>query len=105
MIYLTYTNEPYEECSSVKNVWESDISGLEHMYGAFLLNEAKEMNFIINPHWYNGMDHENNNTHLTLPEYKKKLKQWNKFLKKYSFEYYISSKKLAIKVEHKHIFK
>lgn len=96
MIYIT--SETDFDYHTIKNVWESDNNNLKEDYKNYMIKKAKDLNIIINEHWLNMMNH-NNNEHLTKEEFKKKNKQWSKILKDWTFEKYISYYNLAKKVE------
>lgn len=105
MIYLTYKHCQFDESTSVKNVWLSEHKDLEERYKQFLLENAKNKNIEINPHWYNLLDWQKFNSHLTETEYKHELKEWNRFLKTWSFDTFVRSKKLAVKQEVTNVFR
>ena len=69
----------------------------------FLLDNAKNRNIIINPHWYNIMNYENHNFHLTKKEYKQEVKNWGKFIREWSFNNFIEVKKYGEKQDVTHV--
>jgi ATP-dependent phosphoenolpyruvate carboxykinase len=104
MIYLTYSNDYLCESTSVKNVWLSEHNDLEERYGKFLLDSAKDRNIEINPHWHNLLDWQKFNSHLTETEYNDELEKWDMYLKTWSFDVFVVTKKLATKQKVKNIF-
>ena len=99
MIYLTYKYCSNWESTIINNVWESSFPDLEDSYKSFLLKKAKERDIVINPHWGNIMNYEDNNTHLKKSVYNKAVKEWTEYLKEMSFDNYVEVHGLATKKE------
>lgn len=86
MIYITYKSDL--DNSYIKNVWESQYVDLQSSYKAFLKKHSIKMGIIINEHWTNIMSQDVNN-HLTKEEYKRKSKEWKRFIKEWTFDKFI----------------
>ena len=100
MLYITYESSSFDEGRNIKNIWQSDDKELLEKYKQFMLDSAKKQNIVINPHWLNGMNYEDHNTHLTREDYIHKLKIWNKYLRNWTFDTFISQICRGIKLEH-----
>lgn len=79
MIYVLFELGESYECSNIQSVWEVDVN-VQDAKREFFLNAAKQRNIVINPHWFNIMNHSDHNSHLTKIEYSKVAKEWKKFL-------------------------
>lgn len=105
MIYITYQYDDFMESLSVKNVWDISCRDNPKMaYSKFLVKKSKEFNIIINPKWFNIMNHKDNNTHLTNCDYSIKEKQWNEFLKNNSLDFFIENVLKGKKIEFKNLY-
>lgn len=103
MIYITWRELYAYGDSVIHNIWEIEDEDLEQQYKQFFIDRATDFNIVINPHWGNIMNRENHNTHLTEAAYKKKEKDWNKFLKLHTFDWFIEDMG-GIKVKHINIY-
>lgn len=65
-----------------------DDINVEVEYRDHILKVANSMSAVINPHWYNLMDHENHHPHLNEEEYESLSQSWTEELRansKFSF--------------------
>jgi hypothetical protein len=93
MLYITSTYNELTEDSSIKNIWE--IKGNvdpEVEYKKFIHEKAEELGIIINPHWLNLMNGGIYNQHLSVEEYQDMEKRWNKILRQWNIDKFISEK-------------
>lgn len=90
MIYVTFKNILSDETPSIKNVWDVKCVEVEKLYIAFMHKKAEKMNITINPNWLNIMNYINYHSHLSKIEYDAKYKQWNKVLKQWNIDKFIS---------------
>lgn len=74
MIYITYIDAKFENTLTVKNVWNVSYQNVEERYVEFMHEKAKEIDVVINPHWFNLMNWQDHNNHLSIGEYGKKRK-------------------------------
>ncbi len=103
MIYIIKQYDNVSEGSCIIAVIETDLD-IKNIYNEFVYAKAKEMDIVINRHWLNIMNHEDHNTHLTKSEYKKKRKEWEKFLKQNTFLNFAKSELRIIPKEFKTIY-
>lgn len=92
MIYITLIYCDLTQTSSIKNVWEVKFSNVKELYKNFLLEKAKEKNIVINEQWYNMMAKEMYHDYFTEIEYVAKRKDWDKFLRQWNIDKFISEK-------------
>lgn len=105
MIYITYTQDEFISGHSVKNVWETIIDDAEDSYKRFIAQNAKDrFHIVINPHWLNIMNYKDYHNLLEIDDYNKKRKEWNKFLKEYSFDKYLEEIVNAKKLEFRSVY-
>lgn len=95
MLYITYnkSDQPYDDWETIKNIWEIkvDIDPVEE-HKKFIHEKAKELGIVINPHWLNLMNREDHNKHLSIQEHQDVEKQWNKILRQWNIDKFISDK-------------
>ena len=75
--------------TTVKHVFEVP-NGIDVVkeYRDHILEVAKTMSVVVNPHWFNLMNHEDHHPHLSESEYLELSEAWEKTLKvesKFSF--------------------
>jgi hypothetical protein len=87
MIYITHNFT--DDVSFIKNVWNVNCINLDKRYSKFLKNKARKLNIVINDNYYNIMNYEVHNKHLSKKEYSKKIILWNGILKKWNIDTYI----------------
>ena len=101
MIYVTHYR--FLGSKFIRNIWNSHCENIDDLYKSFILKESKKRNVIINPHWLNMMNHCDHHTYLSKSEYKKKYKEWNKFLKLWDFDKFIEEKCGGKKIKYNEI--
>jgi len=74
-----------------RRVFISKDSKVKKKYKWYILKIADKHNVVINPHWYNVMDHKLHNSHLSEEEFKKIDKKWDKVLKQHSFAFFAAN--------------
>lgn len=104
MIYITHKYSDISESHVINNVWEVS-DDVEKLYKEFMLSKATEIDLIINPYWYNEMNHKDNNTHLSSEEYKEKVKQWKKIRRQWNIDKYINDVLRGCKLEFKELYR
>ncbi len=95
-IYIVLNDE-----LTISNVFEHEKEDLKEQYRNYMLDNAKEIGLIINPHWLNAMNFEDYHAHLASKEYSDLCKKWRKFSKKNTFGYFLEH---IIKAEKKEFF-
>lgn len=90
MLYVTYRRAGFSYSCVIKNIWKVNINNVDEKYIQFMLEKAKEINVIINPHWLNIMNHKDHNSHLTEGEFKNKSQQWSKIRRQWNVDKFIS---------------
>lgn len=89
MIYITIEDDHDDTGYSVSNVYEIDSDNVVEEYKLFILEQAKEMNIVINPYWLNIMNYQDHNNHLSKSEYNRKSKEWPKLRNTHTIDNYI----------------
>lgn len=90
MIHIIKKYSEISEHYEIDSVWDVDCEDAEEDYKAKMINFAeKDFNIVINPHWLNIMSHKEHHPILSAKEYKRKEKEWGKFLGIYTIEWHI----------------
>lgn len=97
MLYIT-KRYVCETLSFVNAVYESPFEDLKEQYRAELVGIAKADDLIVNPHHPTIPMNHNHNSHLTKEEYNKKIKHWDKFTYKFTFDFFIIKNKKKFKI-------
>jgi hypothetical protein len=102
MIYIThYYNTEFRH---IKNLWQLESeTDVKDLYSKFLISESLNQGIIINPHWYNLINHKDHHPNLTVSEYKKQDKYWRRYLKDHSLDWYIEQKLNGVKLKFKEL--
>jgi hypothetical protein len=103
MIYITKRNSNFSDSLEIKNVWFVKDNNVEEKYIDFMLQKAKEINVVINPHWLNIMNWQDHNNHLSIGEYGNKEKQWQKIKRQWNVDKFISEKLKGVKENYKEV--
>ena len=105
MIYITYHKSNFSECQTIKNVWDVHYNDVEEQYISFIKEKAQEINITINPHWLNIMNWQDYNNHISIGEYHNKEKQWNKILRQWNIDKFISEKLRGRKLNFRNVIR
>lgn len=100
MIYIKTHYDSLCEDTSVVGVYQVGCKDVEEKYKSFMLEKAKDLNLVVNPHWLNAMDYTNNNPHLSKEEYEAKCKQWKKILRQWNVSKYICEVLKGVKLDY-----
>ena len=93
MIYINSVYDIEDESSHIESVWSlNDNIDIKKEYDIFIKQEAKNINAIIHPNWYNLMNYKNHHSNLTEKEYDDLEMLWNGILDEYNIEWFIESK-------------
>jgi hypothetical protein len=103
MIYIDTSYDSLCESTHIEAVYQVDDKDVVNKYKTFMLEKAKDLNLVVNPHWLNEMDYHNNNTHLTKQEYNRKCKEWKKVLRLWSVGKYIIEILNGVKLDYKYL--
>ena len=107
MIYITkkYVDRYGEVDTYINNLFFIGDNSIDpkEQYNEFLLEKSKELDLVINPHWYNPMNYEDHNPHISKTSYKKKCKEWERFLLKYDIDKFIENNLGGKKLDYKEI--
>ena len=79
------------------SIWSSDCLDLEFKYKKYIKGEAIKRNIEINPNWLNIMNYNYEHTHLKWYDYRLQCKEWDKFLKVWTFEKFLDAKTNAVR--------
>ena len=79
------------------SIWSSDCLDLEFKYKGFIKEQAVNRNIEINPNWLSIMNYDDWHTHLDRDDYRFQSKEWNKFLKVWTFEKFLELKTDAVR--------
>lgn len=101
MIYITRKYDTYLETNSISNLWNITVgpTTINSLYVAYIMDQAKLLNIVINPFYFNIMNREDHHPNLTVKEYKDKCKQWDKVLKEQTIDYFIEKYNYGQKLE------
>lgn len=86
MIYIIGDGDGFPK--SVYSGKEDDT----YKYKLFMLNSASKINVIINHNYYNIMN-KSHHEHLDDETYIQKCKEWNAYLKTFTFEWFLRTQK------------
>ena len=100
MIYITKEYDSLVDMSYIHNVWISSHNDLEERYNSFIKESANKEKVTINEHWHNIMNYNIQEFKMAEGEYNRRSKKWEAFIKKWTFDYYLESSKLATKQEY-----
>ena len=100
MIYIRTHYDQLCETSSIVGVYQVPCKNAEEQYKLFMIEKAKEINLEINPHWLNALDYTKFNSHLSKPEFNKKLKEWSKIRRKWNISKYICEILKGVKLDY-----
>jgi len=101
MICITSRYSDYY--SYIESVWDVNFDNVEELYAEFIIEKSVEMNIVINKHWFNIMNYDDHNKHLTKTQYNNLSKKWKKFLILWNKDKFISEKLNGIKLEFKNL--
>lgn len=104
MIYIIYAPTPEYEPAEIDSLWQVDCDDAHERYKQFMLDKAKEINLVVNPHYLNVMNYKDHNKHLTLSEYQNACVVWRDIIKTKSFKYYLKDVLGAEKIKYKEIY-
>jgi hypothetical protein len=99
MIYITNEYCELTDTVHIQNLWEVEQDNVEELYKEFMISKASNLGVVINPHWFNIMNHSDHHSHLKIDEYKILEKKWNKIQYKYTVDKFICDELRGRKLE------